>query len=93
MANTTRITEDDILEKIVNSTNGGLGAEVARAWLKYRCDGETTRMIRNLLRKNKRGTISADERLALEKYLRVGKLFDLLHARARLALNGGRGKS
>ena len=47
-----------------------------------------------MLRKNNRGTISGDERMILEKYLRVGYLIDLLQidllqAKARLSLKRG----
>jgi hypothetical protein len=33
------------------------------------------------------GTISASERLTLDKYLRVGQFLDLVHAKARLSLH------
>jgi hypothetical protein len=59
---------------------------MARSVLKLRFDSETTKLIRQLLRKNNRGKISAEERIALEEYVKVGKLLDLLHAKARLAL-------
>jgi hypothetical protein len=47
--------------------------------------------MRQLPRKNNRGTISAEERVALERYLRVGRLLDLLHANARLPPQGASG--
>src|SRR5438094_457490 len=43
---------------------------------------------RNQLRQNNRGTISAVERVTLERYLRVGQMIDLLHAKARVSLKG-----
>jgi hypothetical protein len=42
--------------------------------------------MRRLVQKNNRGTITAGERVALEKYLRVGQFLDLVHAKARLSL-------
>ena len=93
MPTTTSITEAGIIEKIIAAADGKFDAGVAQSWLQFRFDGETTRTIRNLLQKNNRGTISANERLELEKYLRVGKFLDLLHARAKLALRGGGRKS
>ena len=86
MASTSSITEADILTKIVHPKKGNLSAEAARSFLDLRFDAATTKAIRQLLEKNNRGTISAAERLALEKYLRVGQLLDLLHAKAKLSL-------
>ena len=45
-----------------------------------------TKRIKQLLQKNNRGTISAEERVTLDKFIRVGKFIDLLHAKARLSL-------
>ncbi len=80
------ITEVDILEKVVCPKLADLSAEAARSFLRFRFDPVTTRRIRQLLRKNNRGTISAEERITLEKYLRVGQFLDLLQAKARLSL-------
>ncbi len=88
MATATAITEADILEKVVFRNTGDLTPEVARSYLSFRFDRTTIKHIRELLRKNNRGTISAEERIALEKYLRVGQFLDLLHAKARLCLRG-----
>jgi hypothetical protein len=52
--------------------------------LKFRA--AATRRVRRLLEKNNRGTITAQERVMLEKYLRVGQFLDLLHAKAKLSL-------
>ena len=71
----------------VAGTNDRWGeAVVAAVVLKLSFDRPTTTCIRCLLNKNNRGTIQADERPILEKYLRVGQLIDLLHAQARLSL-------
>jgi hypothetical protein len=88
MASTTDITEADILEKVVFRKAGDLTPEVARSYLSYKFDRATTKHIRELLRKNNRGTISAEERISLEKHLRIGQFLDLLHAKARLCLRG-----
>ena len=80
------VTEADILESIVAPDASGLTADAARCLLELRFDRDTTQRIRRLLQKNNRGSISAEERLTLEKYLRVGQLLDLLHAKARLSL-------
>jgi hypothetical protein len=42
--------------------------------------------MRGLLQKNNRGTITGEERVVLERYLRVGRFLDLLQAKARVSL-------
>ena len=86
MAKTSPFTEAAILEKVVLPGIADLSPEAARSLLALRFDGATTRSIRTLLQRNNRGSITAEERLALEKYLRVGQFLDLLHAKARLSL-------
>lgn len=80
------ITEGEILEKVVSPKMADLTPSVARSLLSFKFDKQTTACIRQLLRKNNRGAISAEERLALERYLRVGQLLDLLHAKVRCSL-------
>lgn len=86
MADTATITEADILDKVVCPQVGDLHPEAARSFLQFTFDHATTQHIRQLLRKNNRGTISADERIVLEKYLRVGQFLDLLHAKAKASM-------
>jgi hypothetical protein len=86
MATITNITEADILEMVVSPNVADLAPEAARSLLKLKFDASTTKCIRHLLQKNNRGTISADERITLQKYLRVGQFLDLVHAKARLSL-------
>jgi hypothetical protein len=84
------LTESDILEKIVDPSRADLTPDAApRSLLALKFDRKTTSAIRKLLRKNNQGAITADERLALEKYLRVGQFLDLIHAKARLSLLQG----
>lgn len=82
----TTLTEADILEKVVSPNVADLTPEAARSLLDFKFDSPTTKRIRQLLQKNNRGTISADERIILQKYLRVGQFLDLIHAKARLSL-------
>jgi hypothetical protein len=86
MVRTVPITESDILESIVSSNGVTLSAVAADSLLELKFPSRDTNRIRALLRKNNAGTIDADERIALEKYLRVGQFLDLLHAKARLSL-------
>jgi hypothetical protein len=82
----TSINESDILERVMAARNGPLPAAAARSLLALKFPATDARRIRGLLRKNNAGTITANERIALEKYLRVGQFLDLLHARAGAAL-------
>jgi len=66
--------------------NPDFSREAARAILCLRFDRDSTKRVRQLLRKNNRGTITAEERVELERYLRVGQLLDLLQAKAHLRL-------
>ena len=86
MRNATTYSDQDILEHIMSPVSGGMSAEAARAVLELKFDATATKLIRQLLQKNNRGTISAEERVTLEKFLRVGKFIDLLHAKAHLSL-------
>ena len=54
--------------------------------LRIRFDRGATKHVNQLLRKNQRGVISAEERIVLEKYIRMGKFIDVLQAKARKAL-------
>ena len=86
MANSHTITEAHILEKVISPRAAAFSPGAARELLKLKFDARTSKRIRQLLRKNNRGTISARECAVLEKYLRVGQFLDLLHAKARLSL-------
>jgi hypothetical protein len=86
MSKNLTLSEAAILEKVVAPRAGKWSPEVARELLAFKFDRNTTSMIRRLLHQNNRGTISALDRLTLERYLRVGQFLDLLHAKARLSL-------
>jgi len=86
MNGTTAISDADVLESIISPLKGNLTPDAARGILDLKFDKQATKQIQQLLRKNNRGMISAEERIALEKFLRVGKLIDLLQAKARLSL-------
>lgn len=86
MNKTETYSDQEILEHVVSPAKGGLTAAAARAVLDLKFDAKATKLIRQLLQKNNRGTISADERITLERFLRVGKFIDLLHAKALLSL-------
>lgn len=80
------ITEAEILSQVVGPSRRELSDEAAKSILSLKFSKTATNRIRSLLRANNRGAISSAERVELEKYLRVGQLLDLLHAKARLTL-------
>jgi hypothetical protein len=86
----TTITEADILEQLVAPSEANLPPDLARALLRFRFNAATTRTIRRLLRQNNQGVITAEDRVLLEKYLRVGQMVDLMHAKARLSMKKSR---
>jgi hypothetical protein len=86
MVQTFAISEAEILEHVVSPITGDLTPEASRAILELKFDAAATKRIRQLLKKNNRGSITAEERIALERFLRVGKFIDLLQAKARVSL-------
>ena len=67
MPNNTTVSEADILEMLFAPQAARLSPEAARFFLKLKFDGDTTKQIRQLLRKNNRGSISAPERTQSER--------------------------
>ena len=91
MANNLTISEADILEDIVEMGRPGLTPEVARFFIKLGFSRKAAQQIRRLLQKNNRGAIDAQDRLLLERYLRVGQFLDILQAKAQLTLSQSAG--
>lgn len=56
----------------------GFSREAARTILSRKFGKDATRNMRRLLQKNNRGSITADDRLVLERYIRVGRFLDLM---------------
>jgi hypothetical protein len=87
MKSVEAVTEADILNDIIVPGRRDFSPEAARSIVSLHFSRSATTRIRSLLRANNRGSISAQQRVELEKYLRVGQLLDLLQAKARLALH------
>ena len=87
MRSVETVTEADILKDIIVPGRCDFSPEAARSILSLHFSVSATTRIRSLLRANNRGSISAQQRVELEKYLRVGQLLDLLQAKARQALH------
>ena len=86
MSNLKNLSEADILERMVRPSDADMAPEAARALLQLKFDGAATKVIDRLLRANAAGTISTNDRLLLDRYLRVGQLIDLVQAKARQSL-------
>ena len=81
------VSEADILDEVLSRALADLHPDAARSLLSFRFEPKTVKQIQRLLQKNNRGTISAEERVTLEKYLRVGQFLDLLHAKAKVVMH------
>ena len=81
------ITEADIIERVIGPNQASLSPETARSILGLQFDDSAQSRIRVLLRNNADGTISAEDKGELDKYLRVGTFLDLIRAKAKLSLN------
>lgn len=83
--------EAAILGRVVQPDRNGLNQAAARALLKLEFDGDDRRRMHELAIKNQAGDLNAIEQHELDDYLRVGRLLDLLGAKARLSLKKHRG--
>ena len=80
------LTEADILSEIIDPADPAFSESVARALLTLRFSDAAAERIRDLLQRNNAGTLTAAEKMDLEKYMRVGQFLDLFQAKARLSL-------
>lgn len=85
----SKIANNDaaILARVIQPERDGLPAAAARALLKLHFAEEDCARIHELAVKNQAGKLMAAERRELDGYLRVGRLLDLLGAKARLSLS------
>jgi hypothetical protein len=79
-------SEAAILARVIQPELSNLSAAAARALLKLRFTADDRQRMHELVVKNQSGALSAAEKRDLESYVRVGRLIDLLAAKARLAL-------
>jgi len=80
-------SEAAILARVIQPEHDDLpAAAAARALLKLAFTGEDRDRMHELAVKNQSGKLTATEQKELNGYLRVGRLFDLLGAKARLSL-------
>lgn len=83
------ITESEILADVIAPDQGDLSADVAESVLRWKFTDRTVAHMNALADSNNKGTITAQEREELEKYLRVGSLTNILQAKARRSLQTG----
>jgi hypothetical protein len=86
MASSSIITEADILAEIVAPDQSGMSPDFAHAISELHFTDRAKKRIQKLLDKNNKGTINQNERVELDRYLRVGQFLDLIQAKARLSL-------
>jgi hypothetical protein len=79
-------SEAAILSRVIRPDRDGLSAAAARALLKLEFTADDRRRMHELAVKNQADELAADERRELDGCVRVGRLLDLLAAKARLSL-------
>jgi hypothetical protein len=80
-------TEAAILTRIIQPKQDDLTVTAARALLKFDFTAEDRDRMHELTLKNQAGKLTATEKDELAGYLRIGRLLDLIGAKARLSLN------
>lgn len=80
-------TETVIFGRLVDSDNGNLSADVARALLNIQFGDQDRQRMHQLAVKTQEGDPTPEEAAELDCYRRVGNFLALLHSKARLSLN------
>jgi hypothetical protein len=78
--------EAAILARVIQPDHDDLPPAAARALLKLHFTAEDRERMHELAVRNQGGKLTAAEQQELHGYLRVGRLLDLLGAKARLSL-------
>lgn len=86
MATDGAITATEILGEVFEPIAPNFTPQLAQVLLQLRLSNDTQNKIRDLLARNNAGTLDATDRTALDNYLLVGQLIDLMQAKARLSL-------
>ena len=74
------------MSHIIGPDDDNLPVEAARAILKLRFDEKLTERLNVLAEKNRQDSLTSAERSEFDNYLRVGRLLNLLQAKAHLSL-------
>lgn len=86
MASLNVPTETAILQRIIEPERGNWSRAAAEAILKFRFPAPDIERMKLLAAKASAGDVSPDEQAELESYMRVGRLLDLFHSKARISL-------
>jgi hypothetical protein len=84
--------EAAILSRVVQPTRDDLTPASARAFLRFKFAADDQQRMHELATKNQSGVLTPGEEHELDSYVRVGRLIDLLAAKARVSLKK-RGRS
>lgn len=85
-------TETAILDRAIGPTEGNWPDVTARALLEISLSAADALRRDELAEKARRGVLSADEKVELQNYGHVGRLLELMKAKARVSLRRtGRG--
>ena len=80
------LTEAEIWNRTIQPDAGGLPAAAARALLELKLASADVAQVNELSAKARAGALSAVEERQLDNYLNVGRVLELLKAKARLSL-------
>ena len=86
MSSIAAISESDILTRVIAPDQPMLSPAVAEAMLELRFPDEDRARMDDLAAKAQSGTLSAEEKQAVESYERVGTFLALLKSKARQSL-------
>lgn len=78
-------TETAIWERVIDLREGDLSREVARFLLRLDFGEPDHARMQELAEKSNNGTLSDDERLELQNYVRIGNVLALMQSKARLS--------
>jgi hypothetical protein len=86
MPSTVLNDEAAILARVIRTESDDLPPEAAAAFLRFSFPGQDQDRMHELVINNQVGSLTDTEQRELESYRRVGRLLDLLAARARRSL-------
>jgi hypothetical protein len=87
MSTITSYSEIEILTHIVAPDQADLPPESAKSILSLRFDDDAVAKLNELAEKNRLQQLTDEDRVILDRFLRVGHFMNLMQARARLSLS------
>jgi hypothetical protein len=82
-------SEVDILSRLIAPEKPGLPEKLAAQILSLDFGGDDRARMDELAAKARDGTLTPEERVEMENYMRVGHFLSLLKSKARVTLKGG----